>query len=354
MKIFYMQLFRFLKIIGFGGVSVYLLFCDVLSQNDSTLKLSNVKRYFLFVDNSYIHVKVPFGGFMRNNELFNMNGLSSGLTFYSHFRKNKRLYYGVSLIYEQYKIQFYDLSYDMNHYYDTQWNRTQYNLGMKMNYYVNTYPYWVDVNGLKAQADSMLLYFGGIKSYFFKVLEIRNEIGYTFAINERFSINTGWQFYDLLALSDSYMGNTLGSVGINDSDRYLGNEFMQFFVFLPITQPLQFLYYQIYNAVYKRKHNVPYYFDTFRPSVLGSNALAIRLKYNIFRNHFLSLSTNVTLINPYYLNSRSSYPFFYEYNSQAGCLGCGPLNGNIVKVNISVFLPEYFRWMFMLSYGIKF
>ncbi|GIV29392.1 MAG: hypothetical protein KatS3mg028_0458 [Bacteroidia bacterium] len=335
-KNIYSFLFVFKNI--FTLLNAFWICCAVYAQDTTIYQTTNKKEKGISVSANYIQFRIPYSGFFKHGELFNLQGMGYGISYVQSFKRNKHFYCGVEFDYERYRMIFYDMGYyDYSHYYDELWNRTQYKYGKDLTEYY-AYAKKEDIKIAKSFHidDSLMMFFGGQKNYYFDYLNYKYKIGYQANITNNMSFRLEVKLYGLMALNKW-----------KDYNNYVLHPELQLDIF-PLFLPVYPLFTTFMSLAkrWNRYEDNPYYgFVEFGSSV----------SYKIQKRQWIGVNVFISNLSPYIKDIRSSGDISYYHTPACSSPGCayqpsskdyGPLGVWFVAINPTMYL----NWRLGITY----
>ncbi|GAB4201165.1 MAG: hypothetical protein Fur0023_05320 [Bacteroidia bacterium] len=242
--------------------------------------------------------RIPYKGFFKNEDLFNMWSKAVQVHYLSNFYGSQRWFYGVMFGYDWYQLKFYDLtgSYDDMLSHSNDWNKQKYSGAKHLNDVINGFNFPL---GLQ---DSMLMYYGE-KVYAFEYFRIGYMLGYITKIGKRWSAKFFVETSGLIPREISRLNK--GQGGYDGSIDWQGSELLgltpfNFFVNL----------FERFNDINRQNGLVQY---------------SIGLEYAV-KHHTVGI--NFSWANWFFTYDLKNKPYYAEYSNHPMCLGCPPVNAN--------------------------
>lgn len=281
-----------------------LVSASCINAQDSTY----IKYHNFEASGSYVYIKVPYYGFFKNNEFFNIDCKNVQLSYTTNFKRNPNWFWGVLGGYEWYRTYFYS---DFVGNGSSQQDQT----GLTMIDIINgktTYP-------LNFQ-DSMIKYFGEPTYYYSEAIKWAYILGYEKQINNRISLK-------FFIESNGLVFRELGRLHNGITFDYLSVEGTGIFSLTP--------FYPIVYVLEKMSGKIP----------TGLVKYNLNLQYRVYKVHSLSFSlgwANLFFTDP--VEARPSYHL----------LGCAHSVCSPPHFEIKVLPAIYKRVTLSVGYNIKF
>lgn len=183
-----------------------------LSANDETENnqqydtlSKKYKRNALMAGGGMMMIQVPYKGFFKHNELYNLQGKNIQFAYMRSFGKKNRWEWGMMFGYEWYQLDYYDIFNSNGQGQDSNWYDNKYKYGKEMDNYINYGTY--NTVGL---SDSMFKYYGR-RTYNLEYVRIGWLLGYTFQLSKRFSVKLKLSSSGIVARNISRLNKYLSS-----------------------------------------------------------------------------------------------------------------------------------------------
>lgn len=294
------------------------------AQNISVHKYSNI----IEINFPYTYIKVPYIGFLRRNEFFNLTLTSIQINYSRNLSKNSNWFWGMLVAYEWYKIRFYADDDRKHPKTDTSWFKNKYKNDLYVIDIVNSNQnldfYFSNLK------DSMLKYYGGEKLYPFRMI----RIGYSLSYHKKLSNSL-----TLRLMVESSASTSIGTCPCKDRIQIINSGVGAYFPLYPLVNIFEKITGEVANG-----------------SIMNGGGMVkyiVSLKHDFYKRH--SLLFTFAWANMFAINYKGIYP---EYdtgsNNSNNCLGCSPNPYPIGQIIIKVAPNFYRRIQLSINYSINF
>ncbi|GAB4446820.1 MAG: hypothetical protein OHK0036_00230 [Bacteroidia bacterium] len=305
---------------------------EIIRKEDTDLVMNKkIFRNSIQMGGSIMNIRVPYKGFFKNNELYNLQGKGISFSYLRSFGKNQRWEWGFLLGYEWYRLYFYELNNTSN---DTNWNISKYHYAEEFGNFMSTGTY--TTNHLH---DTMLKYYGGSRWYNIVYVRFGYLLAYSLHINKNFSIK-----FKMLSSGVSYRNISRINQQLGEGINLYDSGILAFTPFYPIIKIFDDINHDTRNGSIK-------YSISFLYNICNRQSIS----FNLFFSNIFNIKYYRYYYYLYYpVSPDPSYSIIPYCNRGLGCAYINPPPYDVISFNIPILINIYRTFQISVSYNFKF